>query len=646
MSEKKILVVEDNPVNMELVTDLLEVAGFDFVSAMTAEEGIRLAEKELPNLILMDIQLPGMDGLEATQLLKQNPKTRHITIVALTAHAMKGDEERALAVGCIGYITKPINTRTFPNLVKEFSESALEAPMLLDTLDEPLVLVVHGQEPHAPTTLLAMDEAPLMMEMEASGNESFLTLMTESSAPVVLELVSMVEVEGAPLEPILLNFEELEQSSVPPLELVSEDSVLPLERVQIPEPAPAPLTAPEVKIPRPTAPLPSKRRKRGLSFATATNTPTKLLVVDDDEINREMLSAMLRTLGYDSDLVSSGPEALEKLNTNYDMVLLDYMMPSMDGVEVCKRIREESRFNDIPIVMVTALSSKEDRLRAVEAGANDWICKPVDRTELQVRVASLLKMKRAQDDLKKHQKSLEETVRSRTSELRNAMEEVKESQETARRAALDAMQRMAYTAEFREGPTAAAHIRAVGQYSSVLARAMGLNDDAAELLLYASQVHDIGLLAIEDSIVNKKSKRDEYEESVYRQHAILGARLLSGSPSELLRAAELIALSHHERWDGRGYPQALEGNEIPLYGRIVALADHFDQWTSYNHKKRALTNEEAKKKLKEESGKTFDPTLVEAALKNFDELVEWQRRFRRAEEPPDDLPISAISYAV
>ena len=194
--------------------------------------------------------------------------------------------------------------------------------------------------------------------------------------------------------------------------------------------------------------------------------------------------------------------------------------------------------------------------------------------------------------------------------------------------------------------TAAAHIRAVGQYSSVLARAMGLNDDAAELLLYASQVHDIGLLAIEDSIVNKKGERDEYEESVYRQHAILGARLLSGSPSELLRAAELIALSHHERWDGRGYPQALEGDEIPLYGRIVALADAFDQWTSYNHKKRALTNEEAKKRLKEESGKTFDPAIVEAALKNFDGLIEWQRRFRRAEEPPDDLPVSAISYAV
>ncbi|WP_309714532.1 response regulator [Armatimonas sp.] len=640
MSEKKILVVEDNPVNMELVTDLLEVAGFDFISAMTAEEGIRLAEKELPDLILMDIQLPGMDGLEATQLLKQNPKTRHITIVALTAHAMKGDEERALAVGCIGYITKPINTRTFPNLVKEFAESALEAPMLLD---EPLV--VAEQEQHAPATLWVTDEAPLMMEAES--DESFLALSTENSTPVVLELVSMVEVEGAALEPILLDFEELEQSSIPPLELVSEDSVPVLELVQTPEPTPAPLTAPaEVEAPRSTAPLPDKRRKRGLNFATATNNPTKLLVVDDDEINREMLSAMLRTLGYDSELVSSGPEALEKLNASYDMVLLDYMMPTMDGVEVCKRIREESRFNDIPIVMVTALSSKEDRLRAVEAGANDWICKPVDRTELQVRVASLLKMKRAQDELKKHQKSLEETVRSRTADLRSAMEEVKESQEAARRAALDAMQRMAYTAEFREGPTAAAHIRAVGQYSSVLARAMGLNDDAAELLLYASQVHDIGLLAIEDSIVNKKGERDEYEESVYRQHAILGARLLSGSPSELLRAAELIALSHHERWDGRGYPQALEGDEIPLYGRIVALADHFDQWTSYNHKKRALTNEEAKKRLKEESGKTFDPTIVEAALKNFDELVEWQRRFRRAEEPPDDLPVSAISYAV
>jgi putative two-component system response regulator len=633
VSEKKILVVEDNPVNMELVTDLLEVAGFSFVSAMTAEEGLRLAELELPDLILMDIQLPGMDGLEATQHLKANPKTLHIPIVALTAHAMKGDEERALAVGCIGYITKPINTRTFPRLVQEFAESIVEVPVLMD----------------APAVSLATDAAPLMLEADGS-TESFLSLNSEDESPVVLELVGD---DDSVFSPILLEEENSEPHVVQPLELlppVALEERPTLELIQAHEEVP-PLELPLAKeTPAPEAParmpLPEKRRKRGLNFATAAENPTRLLVVDDDEINREMLSAMLRTLGYDSELVSSGPEALEKLNANYDMVLLDYMMPSMDGVEVCKRIREESRFNDIPVIMVTALSSKEDRLRAVEAGANDWICKPVDRTELQVRVASLLKMKRAQDALKHHQRSLEETVRSRTSELRHAMEEVKQSQESARRSALDAMQRMAYTAEFREGPTAAAHIRAVGQYSAVIARAMKLDDDTAEMLLYASQVHDIGLLAIEDSIVNKKGERDEYEESVYRQHAILGARLLSGSPSELLRAAELIALSHHERWDGRGYPQALEGEEIPLYGRIVALADLFDQWTSYNHKKRSLTNEDAKKKLKEESGKTFDPKIVSAALECFDELVEWQRRFRRAEEPPDDLPVSAISYAV
>ncbi|WP_395094497.1 response regulator [Armatimonas sp.] len=621
MAEKKILVVEDNPVNMELVTDLLEVAGFTFETAMNAEEGIRLADAGLPDLILMDIQLPGMDGLEATSILKQNPKTRHIAIVALTAHAMKGDEERALAVGCIGYITKPINTRTFPHLVREFAESLSDAPALLE--EPPLRTEVIAEVTEAPALLLAAEDgAPLLLEAERE--EFFLTLPQDT--PVVLELVSE---ESQPLSPILLDAEE--SAPAPTLELV-----------QAP---PRALSVPPL-VEKPSASPPEKRRKRGLSFSTAAASAARLLVVDDDEINREMLSAMLRTLGYDSELVSSGPEALEKLDNSYDMILLDYMMPSMDGVEVCTRIREESRFNDIPIVMVTALSGKEDRLRAVEAGANDWICKPVDRTEIQVRIASLLKMKRAQDDLKKHQRSLEEAIRSRTADLRQAMEEVKQSQENARRSALDAMQRMAYTAEFREGPTAAAHIRAVGQYSTVIAKAMGLDEDAAEMLLYASQVHDIGLLAIEDSIVNKKGERDEYEESVYRQHAILGARLLSGSPSELLRSAELIALSHHERWDGKGYPQALEGEEIPLYGRIVALADAFDQWTSYNHKKRSLNNEEAKKKLKEESGKAFDPKIVDAALKAFDEIVEWQRRFRRAEEPPDDLPVSAISYAV
>lgn len=609
MAEKKILVVEDNPVNMELVTDLLEVAGFAFAMAMTAEEGIRLAESELPDLILMDIQLPGMDGLEATGHIKASATTRHIPIVALTAHAMKGDEERALQAGCIGYITKPINTRAFPRLVQEFVDSHLAEPVLLE--DASSLRVSPMQVEDTPLVLVNQD----------------IPLELEEAEPILLELVSG---EGIDLEPITLD-----NTPPPTLELVE---VAGPEIITVPAPE-APV---EVAASNPVG----KRRKRGLNFASAPAHAARLLVVDDDEINREMLSAMLRTLGYDSDLVNSGPEALEKLDSSYDIVLLDYMMPGMDGVEVCKRIREESRFNDIPIVMVTALSGKEDRLRAVEAGANDWICKPVDRTELSVRVASLLKMKRATDALKQQQRDLEDAVRLRTTELRRALEEVKQAQSDARQSALDAMQRMAYTAEFREGPTAAAHIRAVGQYSTVIARGMGLAPEMAELILYASQVHDIGLLAIEDTIVNKKGERDEYEESVYRQHAILGARLLSGSPSELLRAAELIALSHHERWDGKGYPQALEGEEIPLYGRIVALADAFDQWTSYNHKRRSMTNEDAKKKLQEESGKRFDPAIVEAMLKNFDEIVEWQRRFRRAEEPPDDLPVSAISYAV
>lgn len=568
MANKKILVVEDNPVNMELVTDLLELAGFSYAMAMTAEEGIHLAESEHPTLILMDIQLPGMDGLEATRQLKSNPTTQQIPIVALTAHAMKGDEERALQAGCLGYITKPINTRAFARLVEEFIESHATVPLLLE--EEPL--------------------------------------------PVVLELVQH---QPLPDEPLPLALEAL------PLEV-------------------APTTPVAATATRPSP----KRRKRELNFASAPASSARFLIVDDDEINREMLSAMLRTLGYDSDVVSSGAEALATLNQHHDLILLDYMMPGLDGVAVCQQVRQESRFPDIPIIMVTALSGKEDQLRAVEAGANDWICKPVDRTELSVRVGSLLKMKRATDALRQQQRDLEEVVRSRTQELRRALDEVRQAQSESRQAALDAMQRMAYTAEFREGATAAAHIRAVGQYSAVIALSLGLSPMEAERVLYASQVHDIGLLAIQEGIVNKKGERDDYEESVYRQHVILGARLLSGSPSELLRAAELIALTHHERWDGKGYPQGLTGEEIPLFGRIVALADTFDQWTSYNHKRRAISNDEACVRLQEEAGKAFDPAVVDAFLKSFDEIVEWQRRFRRADEPPDDLPLNAISFAV
>jgi putative two-component system response regulator len=350
-----------------------------------------------------------------------------------------------------------------------------------------------------------------------------------------------------------------------------------------------------------------------------------------------MITAQLRTLGYDPVVVNDGFEALATVDETFDLILLDVMMPGMDGCETCRRIREEKNLTDLPIIMVTALSSREDQLRAVEAGANDWITKPVDRNELRVRTDSQLKMKAAQDALKKHQRDLESTVRARTAELRRALEQVTSEKERTHEAYMDTMQRLALAAEFRDGFMAAAHIRCIGNYCAVLARGMGLPEETAEMLLHASPIHDIGLLGIPEDIIRKGDVRNHEEETYYRDHTVLGARLLSGARSDLLRAAEVIALSHHEKWDGSGFPHGRAGEAIPLFGRICAVADTFDTITAYNGGEWRASNEDAKEVLMAGRGTDFDPQVIDAFFARWDEIEAIQRRFRRTEAPPEDL---------
>ena len=358
----------------------------------------------------------------------------------------------------------------------------------------------------------------------------------------------------------------------------------------------------------------------------------RVLVVDDDDATRRITEALVRALGHEVEAARDGIEGLAKLRLGVDLVLLDVVMPGMDGFDVCRAMRRDQHGHDVPIVMVTSLAEQAHRLHAVEAGANDFIAKPVDETELRIRSASMLRMKEAQDALKRYQAQLEEMIEQRTAGLRQALEEMAEAQRLAYLAQLDTVERLAIVAEFKDKVTAR-HIHRMSEYCAVIARGMGLPPGEVELITHASRMHDVGKIAVPDSILRKPSSLDGSEWDVMRRHPTIGSVILDNSSSQLLQAGRVIAMSHHERWDGGGYPSGLRGDKIPLWGRICAVADVFDAITSERPYKPAYPNDEAIRVLKEGSGSQFDPQVVEAFFRHLDEILAIQAKHSESDEP-------------
>jgi putative two-component system response regulator len=353
-------------------------------------------------------------------------------------------------------------------------------------------------------------------------------------------------------------------------------------------------------------------------------SPARVLVVEDEPANRNLLRVMIHSLGHQVEVAGDGAEALDKLHWRPDLVLLDVEMPGMDGYRVAEKMRESADQTELPIIMVTGRSGREDRLRAVEAGANDFISKPVDLTELRIRISSQLALKASRDALARYQEELESQVASRTRELRQALEEMTAARARAREAELETIYRLALAAEIRDAATAL-HIRRVSRLSRLIAGQLGLPVDEVDLVGYASALHDVGKIAIPSAILLKPGKLDQEEWEQMKAHTTIGAKLLADSPSELLRCGEVIARSHHERWDGSGYPEGLAGERIPLWGRICAVSDVFDALTSERPYKPAFSNEEAVRILRQDRGSHFDPMLVDVFLEGMDEVMSVQR---------------------
>ena len=352
-----------------------------------------------------------------------------------------------------------------------------------------------------------------------------------------------------------------------------------------------------------------------------------ILVVDDERVNRELLQVLLEAEGFTVELANTGEACLERIEARVpDLVLLDVMMPGIGGIETCARIRAQAHMLDLPVVFVTALSDRDSRIRGKTVGGDDFLTKPIDETELMARVRNLLEVKAYRDLQARYREQLEAEVQAQTAAVRSAHAELRVAHDLARRFQVEAITRLARAAEFRDNETAM-HIQRMSRYCELIARRMGKDDDACERILLASPMHDVGKIGTPDRILLKPGRLDAQEFAIMMQHAEMGHRILEGSGSALLDEAATMALCHHEKWDGSGYPRALRGAEIPEAGRIVAVADVFDALTSRRVYKPAFSVDRSVSIMLEGRERHFDPGLLDLFLQDMDEVLEIRDRF-------------------
>ncbi|MCF8167388.1 MAG: two-component system response regulator [Rhodoferax sp.] len=336
-----------------------------------------------------------------------------------------------------------------------------------------------------------------------------------------------------------------------------------------------------------------------------TERPT-ILIVDDTPDNIDVLTQVLDPL-YRTKIAVNGERALRIAagDSKPDLILLDIMMPGMSGYEVCQRLKRNSDTQGIPVIFVTAMNEVEDERKGLDLGAVDYITKPISPAIVLARVRTHLA-------LYDQTRELERLVQLRTAELETTRAQI--------------IQRLGRAAEFKDNETGN-HVIRMSHFARLTAQALGMGDASVKLLFLAAPMHDVGKIGIPDNILLKPGKLDALEWEVMRQHPSMGAEILGQHTNPLLHAAREVALTHHEKWDGSGYPHGLRGEEIPLFGRIVAIADVFDALTSARPYKTAWTVEAALQNLEQGAGTHFDPDLLSPFKSALPDILAIKERY-------------------
>lgn len=356
--------------------------------------------------------------------------------------------------------------------------------------------------------------------------------------------------------------------------------------------------------------------------------PTRVLAVDDDPGSRKALASALTRFGHDVEVASDAVEARARMRLGVSLVLADADMPGMDGFDLARQVRQDPEWGDVPILMVTGLAGRQHRLRAVEVGVNDFLSKPWDVEELFLRTEALLRGKSALDTLKQRAAEVEAQLARKDASLRSTLDDLAAAQRRGLKAHLGAIEVLMHAAEFKD-PDTAAHVSRMRWYVDLLARTLGLPPRQVELLREGSAMHDVGKIGVPDSILLKPGPLSEEERMVMQSHTVIGSRILEYGDSDELRMGRIIALSHHERWDGKGYPNRWGSMDIPQPARICAVADVFDALTMDRLYRPALPNARAIRVMRGGRGTQFDPDVLDAFFDQLPEVERIQEAFLR-----------------
>jgi putative nucleotidyltransferase with HDIG domain len=349
----------------------------------------------------------------------------------------------------------------------------------------------------------------------------------------------------------------------------------------------------------------------------------QILIVDDEPKNLDVLTRILHKAGYTNTFATTDP--LEGLSLyaelDPDLLLLDLNMPKLDGVAVMERLKQVTpRHGYLSVLVLTGDTSRQAQRRALAMGAKDFLTKPFEITEVLLRINNLLETRQLHREITQHNSILAEKVRERTAELEAAQ--------------IETLERLAIAAEFRDDDTGR-HTQRVGRLAEMFARAMGLPEEDVALLRQAAPLHDVGKIGVPDAILLKPGPLTPAQRRVMQTHSTIGAKILSGGRSPVMKVAEEIALSHHEKWDGSGYPQGRAGEKIPVTARIVALADVLDALSSPRVYRPAWPIEKVLAEIKQQRGAHFDPALADLCWKPevHQDLMTLGRL-----DPDSDLP--------